>query len=209
MAELRTEFDAIPVSTEHAHASKFDNMHVLLWLIKDTCWMLEWRVLGTAMILPTIAVAVFLAVRSRLERLFWINLAICFWISANSYWMLCEFFGHEDIKNWAGLPFAFGFAAVGMAVTSYMKTFQHMDWINFFLLPMFLFSATFYPITVYPEWVQALVMAFPLWHGVELVRGFTTGVMSPDMWIHILYYLVMIAFGLVFTTKRLRALFLD
>ena len=97
---------------EHTFASKFDNMHVLLWLIKDTCWMLEWRVLGTAMILPTIAVAVFLAVRSRLERLFWINLAICFWISANSYWMLCEFFGHEDIKDWAGIPFAFGFAAV-------------------------------------------------------------------------------------------------
>jgi hypothetical protein len=76
--------------------------------------MLEWRVLGTAMIAPTIAVAVLLAVRSRLERLFWINLAICFWISANSYWMLCEFFGHEEIKNWAGLPFACGFAAVAI-----------------------------------------------------------------------------------------------
>ena len=52
------------------------------------------------------------------------------------------------------LLIAFGFASVGMAVTSYMKTFQQMDWINFVLLPMFLFSATFYPITVYPEWIQ-------------------------------------------------------
>jgi len=52
-------------------------------------------------------------------------------------------------------------------------------------------------------------MAFPLWHGVELIRGFTTGVMSPDMGWHILYYVVMIAVGLVFTTKRMRALFLD
>ena len=112
MAELRTELDAFAGNVEQTFASKFDNMHVLLWLIKDTCWMLEWRVLGTAMIAPTIAVAVFLAVRARFERLFWINLAICFWISANSYWMLCEFFGHEDIKNWAGMPFAFGFAAV-------------------------------------------------------------------------------------------------
>ncbi|MFT4213800.1 MAG: ABC transporter permease [Microbacterium sp.] len=109
----------------------------------------------------------------------------------------------------AVLLIAFGFASLGMAVTSYMKTFQHMDWINIVLLPMFLFSATFYPITVYPEWVQHLVMAFPLWHGVELLRGLTTGILSPAMWGHVAYYAVMIAFGLVFTTRRLRALFLD
>lgn len=109
----------------------------------------------------------------------------------------------------AVLLIAFGFASLGMAITSYMKTFQHMDWINFVLLPMFLFSATFYPITVYPEAVQAIVMAFPLWHGVELVRGLTTGILTVDMLWHVLYYVVMIAIGLVFTTKRLRALFLD
>ncbi len=109
----------------------------------------------------------------------------------------------------AVLLIAFGFASLGMAVTSYMKTFQQMDWINFVLLPMFLFSATFYPITVYPEWVQHIVMALPLWHGVELIRGLTTGVLSIDMLWHVLYYVVMIAIGLVFTTKRLRALFLD
>lgn len=104
---------------------------------------------------------------------------------------------------------AFGFASLGMAVTSYMKTFQQMDWINFVLLPMFLFSATLYPITIYPEWIQGVIMAFPLWHGVELVRGLTTGILSADMLWHVLYYVVMIAVGLVFTTKRLRALFLD
>jgi len=90
-----------------------------------------------------------------------------------------------------------------------MKTFQHMDWINMVLLPMFLFSATFYPITVYPEAVQAIVMALPLWHGVELIRGLTTGALSIAMLGHVLYYVVMIAIGLVFTTTRLRKLFLD
>lgn len=94
--------------------SRFDNVHVLLWLIKDTCWMLEWRVLGTAMIAPTLAVAVYLAVKSRVEHLFWINLAICFWISANSYWMLCEFYKHEEIKDYAGIPFGLGFLAVAI-----------------------------------------------------------------------------------------------
>jgi lipooligosaccharide transport system permease protein len=109
----------------------------------------------------------------------------------------------------AVLLIAFGFASLGMAITSYMKTFQQMDWINFVLMPMFMFSATFYPISVYPQWLQWVVEALPLWHGVELVRGLTTGDLSFDMLWHVLYYLVMIGIGLVFTTKRLRALFLD
>ena len=109
----------------------------------------------------------------------------------------------------AVLLIAFGFASLGMAITSYMKTFQQMDWIAFVMLPMFLFSATFYPITVYPEPIQWLVQALPLWHGVELVRGLTTGALSVAMLGHVLYYLVMIAIGLVFTTSRLTKLFLD
>jgi lipooligosaccharide transport system permease protein len=104
---------------------------------------------------------------------------------------------------------AFGFASLGMAITSYMKVFQHMDWIAIVLLPMFLFSATLFPISVYPEIVQWIVQAFPLWHGVELIRGLTTGVLHTGMLWNLLYYVVMIAVGLVFTTKRLRALFLD
>jgi len=109
----------------------------------------------------------------------------------------------------AVLLIAFGFASVGMAVTSYMKTFQQMDWINFVLLPMFLFSATFFPLSVYPEPVQWIVQAFPLWHGVELIRGLTTGILTPAMLIHVGYFVAMVTVGLVFTTTRLRALFLD
>ncbi|MBC7724014.1 MAG: ABC transporter permease [Burkholderiaceae bacterium] len=104
---------------------------------------------------------------------------------------------------------AFGFASLGMAVTSYLTTFQQMDWINFVMLPMFLFSATFYPLSVYPEPIQWVVQALPLWHGVELIRGLTTGALSVALLGHVLYYVVMIAGGLVFTTVRLRKLFLD
>ena len=107
------------------------------------------------------------------------------------------------------LVIAFGFASLGMAITSYLKTFQQMDWVQFVMLPMFLFSATFYPITVYPEPIQWVVQAFPLWHGVELVRGLTTGALTWAMLGHLAYYAVMIAVGLAFTTRRLRALFLD
>ncbi|WP_314146905.1 ABC transporter permease [uncultured Leifsonia sp.] len=109
----------------------------------------------------------------------------------------------------AVLLIAFGFASFGMGITSYMKTFQQMDWINFILLPMFLLSATFYPITVYPDWIQVIIKALPLWHGVELVRGLTTGDVDLGMLWHVLYYAVMVTLGLILTTRRLRALFLD
>ena len=107
------------------------------------------------------------------------------------------------------LVIAFGFASLGMAITSYMKTFQQMDWIQFVLLPMFLFSATFFPISVYPEPIQWFVMAMPLWHGVELVRGLTTGALDGMTLVHLGYFAAMIVLGLAFTTRRLRALFLD
>lgn len=103
---------------------------------------------------------------------------------------------------------AAGFASIGMAFTSYMKTFQQMDWLPMVMLPMFLFSATFFPITVYPEAIQILVQCFPLWHGVELVRMLTTGVVTSMMWVHIGYYVVMLGVGVVVVSRRLRALFL-
>ena len=108
----------------------------------------------------------------------------------------------------ASVMVAFGFASFGMAVTSYMKTFQQMDLITFVMLPMFLFSATFYPLSVYPEPIQWVVQAFPLWHGVELMRQISIGAFTPATWIHVGYYAVMILVGVAFTTRRLRSLFL-
>lgn len=104
---------------------------------------------------------------------------------------------------------AFGFASLGMGITSYLKTFQQMDWINFVMLPMFIFSATFYPLSVYPQPMQYVIEALPLWHGVELIRGLTTGDLSWGLLWHVLYFAVMIVLGLIFTTRRLRALFLS
>lgn len=108
----------------------------------------------------------------------------------------------------ASVFIAFGFASFGMGITSFIKTFQGMDWINFVMLPMFLFSATFYPLSVYPEPVQWLIQAMPLWHGVELLRELGAGVLGWGTLLHILYYLVMILLGLMLTTSRLRKLFL-
>jgi lipooligosaccharide transport system permease protein len=119
------------------------------------------------------------------------------------------------VKSWwaiaavgAAVIIAFAFSAVGMALTSYMKTFQQMDMINVALLPMFLFSGSFYPITVFPEWIQRVIQALPLWHAIELVRNLMLGNISADLLTHLLYFLVMIAIGLFVTTRRLTALFM-
>jgi lipooligosaccharide transport system permease protein len=103
---------------------------------------------------------------------------------------------------------AFGFASFGMAVTSYFKTYQQMGFINIILLPMTLFSGSLYPISVYPDWIQKVIMALPLWHGIEMVRAFWFGDVNAGVLVHVAYFLVMISAGLFVTSRRLRALFL-
>jgi len=108
----------------------------------------------------------------------------------------------------ASVLIAFGFASIGMGITSYIRTFQQLDWVTFIMLPMFLFSATFYPLTVYPEPIQWLIQALPLWHGVELLRQLSVGAFGAMTAVHVLYYVAMVAVGMILTTRRLRALFL-
>lgn len=108
----------------------------------------------------------------------------------------------------AAVLVAFGFASIGMGITSYMKSFQQLEWVTFTLMPMFLFSGTFFPLNTYPEWLQTIVQAFPLWQAVELIRGLTFGQLSWALLGHAVYFMVAIMFGLVFTTKRLTALFM-
>ena len=103
---------------------------------------------------------------------------------------------------------AFGFASIGMAITSYLKSFQQMNWVTFFMLPMFLFSGTFFPVNVYPQWIQMIVQALPLWQGVELIRSLMLGIVDWSLLGHVAYFMVMIAGGLWFTTVRLKALFM-
>ncbi len=92
----------------------WENMHIPLWLLKDTFWMMEWRWLGVCMIVPTVLMAIYIMFKSKGYNEFYINLAICFWIIANSYWMCSEFFGFAEHKNLAGIPFVLGMIAVSV-----------------------------------------------------------------------------------------------
>ena len=108
----------------------------------------------------------------------------------------------------ASVLVAFGFAAVGMGITSYLKHRQQMQYIQLVMLPMFLFSGTFFPLDIYPEPIQWFIQALPLWQAIELIRGLTLGILNLAMLGHVLYFVVMIIGGLYFTTRRLTALFL-
>jgi lipooligosaccharide transport system permease protein len=108
----------------------------------------------------------------------------------------------------AALLVAFAFAAIGMAATSFMRSWQDFDLVTLVVLPMFLFSTTFYPLSVYPRWLQIVVECLPLYHAVELMRGLTTGVVHAGLLGHLAYFAVMIAFGVVVAARRLDALLL-
>ncbi|MFN2496834.1 MAG: ABC transporter permease [Pseudonocardiaceae bacterium] len=108
----------------------------------------------------------------------------------------------------AALFVAFAFAAVGMVATSYMRSWQDFDLVQLAVLPMFLFSATFFPLSVYPPALQWLVQAFPLYHAVALMRGLTTGLVGWSMLGHLAYFVLMAALGVVMASHRLKALLL-
>jgi lipooligosaccharide transport system permease protein len=109
----------------------------------------------------------------------------------------------------ATILIGFAFAAVGMAVTSFMRSWQDFEFVQLTILPMFLFSTTFYPLSVYPRPLQLFVECTPLFHGIELLRSLVTGVgIGVGLLGHLLYFVVMAAIGVVSSTRRLGRLLL-
>lgn len=103
---------------------------------------------------------------------------------------------------------AFAFAAVGMAATTFMRSWQDFDLINLVVLPLFLFSGTFYPISAYPEALRLVVQLTPLWQGVDLIRALVTGAVDPSILWHVAYLGAMGLAGLVVVGRRLDRLLL-
>lgn len=96
---------------------KMENLHIVFWLFKDVAWCLGLKWLGTVMIIPTLIISIVIAYRTRkyISELCH-NIAITVWISANSYWMISEFFGFDHKVIWgeytykhlAIIPFTMG-----------------------------------------------------------------------------------------------------
>ena len=108
----------------------------------------------------------------------------------------------------AALLISLAFGAVGMAATSFMRSWQDFDLIQLVILPMFLFSGTFYPLDAYPEPLRLVVQATPLYQGVDLLRSLAVGHVDSGILIHVAYLSILGIGGLVVVSRRLDRLLL-
>src|SRR5687767_10271169 len=100
---------------------KVENIHIFLWLLKDSCWVMDFQKLGVFMILPTVVVAFLITYRARkIKTDLFHNIAVCCWVLANSVWMIGEFF-YDDTTR----PYATVFFVSGVLVMSYYYLFLH------------------------------------------------------------------------------------
>ncbi len=100
----------------------------------------------------------------------------------------------------------FAFGAVGLAATTFMRSWKDFDMVALVTMPLFLFSATFYPLDVYPPLIQQIARISPLYHGAELLRGFSLGLLDVTMIGHALFLLVMGLLGAAVAARRLDAM---
>jgi lipooligosaccharide transport system permease protein len=103
---------------------------------------------------------------------------------------------------------SFAFSAAGMAATTFMRSWQDFDLIQLVVLPLFLFSGTFYPITAYPEPIRVIVALTPLYQGVDLIRSLVIGTLHPGLLFNVAYLSIMGLLGLAIVARRLDRLLL-
>jgi lipooligosaccharide transport system permease protein len=110
------------------------------------------------------------------------------------------------------LPFsileALAFAACGMAATTFMRSWQDFEWVTLSILPMFLFSATFYPLSTYPDVIGHIVRWTPLYQAVDVQRALVLGQLHPGLLANLAYLVAMGLAGLFVATRRLGGLLL-
>lgn len=112
-------FDLYNYAMLKKHVRIYENLHIPFWLVKDSCWAIEFKTLGVAMIVPTLALATLITIRTRKHMAeFLPNAAIALWISANSIWMCDEFF-ELGIKQVCYIPFTLGLIIVAYWMVRY------------------------------------------------------------------------------------------
>ncbi len=102
----------------------------------------------------------------------------------------------------------YAFAGAGLGATTYMRSFIDFDMVNLAIIPMFLFSGTFFPLSRYPQGLQWVIQCTPLYQGVALERSLVFGDVGPGLLVHVAYLLVMGSVGLKVAGRRLGTLLL-
>jgi len=108
----------------------------------------------------------------------------------------------------AAILIGFAFAAVGLAAATFLRGWQDFEFVQLAILPLFLFSTTFYPLSVYPRPLQIVVECTPLFHGIELLRGLVSGAVGWSLLGNVGYLAVLGLIGLAVGARRLSKLLL-
>jgi lipooligosaccharide transport system permease protein len=103
---------------------------------------------------------------------------------------------------------SFATAAVGVALTTYMKSWQDFEYIMLVAVPLFLFSGTFYPLSVYPRVVGDIVEWTPLYQGVVILRDLVLGVPGPGLLWRAAYLAALGVIGVAVAGRRIASLLL-
>jgi hypothetical protein len=92
MSQSKTQFE-LPLKLR-----RYENLHIIFWLLKDMAWSMGWRFMGISMIIPTLLISIYMTKKFKGNPSEWYhNLAVICWIVANSYWMISEFYGFEEL----------------------------------------------------------------------------------------------------------------
>ncbi|HEX6832647.1 MAG TPA: hypothetical protein VF132_03850 [Rudaea sp.] len=110
---------------------RIENLHIVFWLMKDISWCMLWRTLGMVMIVPTLGAAIYITWRARRMRAELAhNLAVVFWITANAWWMITEFFEFDDKVLWLGIT-GRGFSMVPFVIGAFvLARFYLGEWLR-------------------------------------------------------------------------------
>jgi lipooligosaccharide transport system permease protein len=108
----------------------------------------------------------------------------------------------------ASLLVGFAFGGLGMALSTFLRSWQDFDLMASVQYALFLFSGTFVPPDSYPAALRVIVELTPLYHSVELVRAITTGTAGWGSLGHAGYLLVATALGLAVAGRRMGKLLL-
>jgi lipooligosaccharide transport system permease protein len=132
--------------------------------------------------------------------------AVAFMVVAGSLGLI------ESVWGLLALPGAvligFGFAGIGVAATTYMRTWQDFEFVGLVQLPLFLFSATFFPISTYPHAIEWIVRFSPLYHAISLLRALNLGVLTWTQLLNVGYLALLGVVGLTIAQRRVAKLLL-
>jgi len=107
---------------------KMENLHIVFWLFKDISWCMSWRYVGIAMIIPTLIIAIIISWRTRQYRSeLYHNIAITVWITANSYWMISEFFHFDGIIIYGAITYKY-LAIIPFVIGIVLLAYYYLVW---------------------------------------------------------------------------------